>query len=117
MTWKTCTEAEFVPQMVHKARLLPSNYYKGVTGPGRSGAVCAAYMSHFTGIPFIPHKSSTDLQNSPLLVCDTVEYTGKTIRKALSWYRKRGFVADSFFVIKETRGCYYKMWYEISHLR
>jgi len=45
-------------------------------------------------------------------VVDTVEYTGKTLRKCASWYKRRGLLPHVIFGVKESRGHYYKMWYE-----
>jgi adenine/guanine phosphoribosyltransferase-like PRPP-binding protein len=84
-----------------------------VTGPGRSGHLAAVYASHYLGLPFIPHKTGNYFGHKRVLVVDTVEYTGKTLRKAEKWYAKRGMDATSCFAIKETKGHYYKMWYEI----
>lgn len=57
-----------------------------VTGPGRSGAVAAVYASHIMHIPFIPYGSDAPLHLGPLLIVDTAQQTGRTMRKAVRRY-------------------------------
>lgn len=83
-----------------------------VTGPGRSGAVAAVYASHYLSIPYKPHKAGNYEVDNWALIVDTVEYTGRTLRQAGNWYRKQGLSTQTVFAIKETKGHYYKMWYE-----
>ncbi len=83
-----------------------------VTAPGRSGAVAAVYASHYLGISFKPHKAGNYTEDKSVLIVDTVEYTGRTLRKAKSWYGKRGLMPTVIFGVKEARRQYFKMWYE-----
>jgi hypothetical protein len=54
-----------------------------VTGPGRSGAIAAVYVSHYLGIPFIPfYRGTFDRKLVPVLIVDTATNTGKTLRRA-----------------------------------
>ena len=62
--------------------------FSGVTGPGRSGAISAVYVSHRLGIPFVPYKQIRSLIE-PILIVDTVSSSGKTLRKAANWYASR----------------------------
>lgn len=59
-----------------------------VTGPGRSGAVAAVYASHILLVPFIPYGQMPDISRlGRLLIIDTAEASGGTIRKAAGKYR------------------------------
>jgi len=53
-----------------------------VTGPGRSGAVASVYASHILHIPFIPYGSKPPIHLGRLLIIDTAEESGSTMRKA-----------------------------------
>jgi hypothetical protein len=68
-----------------------------VTGPGRSGAVAAVYSSHILHIPFIPYGAATPHGIGRLLIVDTAEQSGKTMRKALRKYRHSDPVAVTVF--------------------
>lgn len=57
-----------------------------VTGPGRSGAVAAVYASHILGIPYIPMGSPKPPGLDRLLLIDTAEETGRTMKKARRKY-------------------------------
>lgn len=57
-----------------------------VTGPGRSGAIAAAYASHITGAPFIPYGAPAPAHLAPLLIIDTARKSGATLRKAARRY-------------------------------
>jgi adenine/guanine phosphoribosyltransferase-like PRPP-binding protein len=83
-----------------------------VTGPGRSGAIASVYASHYLGIPFKPHKAGKVNAGDKVLIVDTVEYTGSTLRKSKSWHENQGASCTVVFAIKESRGHYFKMWYE-----
>jgi hypothetical protein len=82
------SEAEFSERL----RLVLQNHRLGhigaVTGPGRSGAIAAAYTSHLLGIPFIPFGSPCP-DKFDLLIIDTARESGKTLRKSASWYSRR----------------------------
>lgn len=110
--WERITEDEWRTKFYDKLQFLSGNDYSFVTGPGRSGAVAAVYASHYLNIPFKPHKAGNYERDHRVLIVDTVEYTGKTLRKASSWYEKRGLLVDVAFALKETRGHYFKLWYE-----
>ncbi|WP_315729876.1 hypothetical protein [Bradyrhizobium sp. SZCCHNRI2010] len=57
-----------------------------VTGPGRSGAIAAAYASHILGIPFIPYGARCPDQFK-ILIVDTARESGRTLRKAERRYK------------------------------
>lgn len=82
--------------------------YAAVTGPGRSGAVAAAYASYLTGRPFVPYGQP---HPGPILIVDTASMSGRTIRKARSRYKKMGIQAYTLpiYASPHTR---YKFWYE-----
>lgn len=61
--------------------------FGAVTGPGRSGAVAAVYASHLLRIPFIPFGQLHPQHLGRLLIVDTAQESGRTIRKALRKYR------------------------------
>lgn len=70
-----------------------------VTGPGRSGAIAAVYVSHILGVPFLPYGANVPFQLGSLLIADTARQTGKTIRKALRRYD--GFINVEPLVVFE----------------
>lgn len=111
--WERMSEEVWAEAFYSALDEVMSNPFDFVTGPGRSGAVAAVYASHYLGLPFIPHKVGRYEGYESVLIVDTVEYTGRTLRKAQKWYMKRGLIATTCFAIKETRGHYFKMWYEI----
>lgn len=57
-----------------------------VTGPGRSGAVAAAYASHILRIPFVPYGQNA-ARLGRVLIVDTATESGATMRKALRRYK------------------------------
>jgi hypothetical protein len=57
-----------------------------VTGPGRSGAVAAVYASHILRVPFIPFGAVAPSDLGRLLIVDTAEQSGRTMRKAARRY-------------------------------
>lgn len=57
-----------------------------VTGPGRSGAIAAAYASHILRVPFITYGSKPPLQHGKLLIIDTAIESGTTMAKAVRRY-------------------------------
>ena len=77
-----------------------------VTGPGRSGAICAVYASYFLRIPYMPMGCNT-APKAKVLVVDTVERTGRTLRKAARRYPD--CTAISVFGKQEDR---HHFWYE-----
>lgn len=60
--------------------------YRGVTGPGRSGAVASVYASHAMGIPWLPYGRPCPDALRPLLIVDTATKSGGTLRKAARKY-------------------------------
>lgn len=110
--WERMSEENWRTEFYASLDKLDPSKYDFVTGAGRSGAVAAVYASHYLGLNFKPHKSGNYHDDKSVLIVDTVEYTGKTLRKAKSWYERRGLIASTAFAIKESRGHYFKMWYE-----
>lgn len=80
-----------------------------VTGPGRSGAVAAVYVSHMLGVPFIPFGQPCPDKLRPLLIADTTMKTGRTMRKACAKYAE--LEPYMLFVFSEPT-VRYKFWYE-----
>lgn len=111
-SWNHLTEQAFRVHFYEALDRVDKNSFDFVTGPGRSGAVASVYASHYLGLPFIPHKAGDYITFESVLVVDTVEYTGRTLRKASKWYQKRGLSVKTVFGFKEHRGHYYKLWYE-----
>lgn len=83
--------------------------YNSVTGPGRSGAVAAVYVSHMTGVPFIPFGQPCPDKLRPILIVDTATKSGKTLKKACNKYRGAEMVATAVYSEENVR---YKFWYE-----
>jgi hypoxanthine phosphoribosyltransferase len=75
--------------------------FKSVTGPGRSGAVASAYASYILKIPFVPYGEQIPENIKPVLIIDTVENSGRTLRKASARYTKNSIENETAFVIKE----------------
>lgn len=103
--YRIVSEQEFRTKLIEALKNCPA---KSVTGPGRSGAIAAAYTSHLLDIPFVPYgrKVGPDLQ--PLLIVDTALYSGSTMRKAEKQYQgahliKRWLYAEPQMV---------RFWYE-----
>lgn len=82
--------------------------FGAVTGPGRSGAVAAAYASYLTGRPFVPFGQP---HPGPILVIDTATMTGRTIRKAARKIEKLGSVVYTLQVFASPVDRYH-FWYE-----
>lgn len=80
---------------------------RSVTGPGRSGAIAAVYASHMLGIPFVPYGQPGP---APVLVVDTAQQTGATMRKALRRYEAMGLLASGLSVFGEPPRV--RFWYE-----
>lgn len=70
---------------------------RAVTGPGRSGAIASVYASHCLGVPFIPYGATIPDRLAPLLIADTAEMSGATLRKALRRYEHLSPVAVAAF--------------------
>lgn len=94
--------AEFAKRLKEALEGL-SGTYDYVTGPGRSGAVAAVYTSYMLGIPFVPYKHFAP---GRVLIVDTAEQSGRTLRKASRYYGD----ADTLAVYKEPPRVHF--WYE-----
>ncbi len=79
-------ENEFRDVLVNTLKSDEYAHFGCVTGPGRSGAVAAVYASHFLAIPFLPFGSKPPIHLGPLLIIDTAEQSGRTLRKASRKY-------------------------------
>lgn len=81
------SETNFKQRMIEKMKTFNLSQYKFVTGPGRSGAIASVYVSHYYNLTFINYKSNiSDEFKSKVLVVDTAEKTGRTVRKAAKIY-------------------------------
>lgn len=81
------SEPEFkAALMAHLDDLPYIETFDFVTGPGRSGAICAVYVSHLLGIPYVPFKHKPHVLEKALIV-DTARETGATMRKAMRFYK------------------------------
>lgn len=80
-----------------------------VTGPGRSGAVDAVYVSHKLRVPFIPYGAKAPTHLGALLIADTAQQSGATIRKAVRRYQKTARVKSLVFFDEPPR---VRFWYE-----
>jgi hypothetical protein len=68
-----------------------------VTGPGRSGAIAAVYVSHFLKIPFIPFGIDLPEDKRYIFIVDTAINSGRTMRRALRKYDKHWPTMDFFY--------------------
>lgn len=80
---------------------------RAVAGPGRSGAIAAACASHITGLPFLPFGQRGP---SPVLIVDTAQKTGATMRAAIRRYERMGMPAGGVVVFNEPPRV--RFWYE-----
>lgn len=78
-----------------------------VTGPGRSGAIAAVYASHILGIPFVPFGQPGP---APVLVVDTAQQSGRTMRRAIKRYERLGLPAAGVVAFHEPPRV--RFWYE-----
>lgn len=85
--------------------------WKGVTGPGRSGAVASVYVSYLVGLPYLPWGVQLPKSMAPVLVVDTVRDTGKTLKKACSSLVKKGINCETF-VVYDKPAQHLSFWYE-----
>jgi adenine/guanine phosphoribosyltransferase-like PRPP-binding protein len=111
-SWKLIEEPEFKAAITSALKSLIGQKFDFVTGPGRSGAIASVYASHILGVPFAPHKSNC-LRSSRILVVDTAEYTGETMRRALSYYRRADNICESVVVFRESKRNLVYFWYEL----
>lgn len=80
------TEPVFRHNLIERLVREPRQQCNFVTGPGRSGALMAVYVSHLTGIPFIPYGLMMPVTCQRLLIVDTARKSGETMRKAMRQY-------------------------------
>ena len=112
-SWNLVSEPEFKEAITQALEAHRNQGYQFVTGPGRSGAIAAVYASYILKIPFVPHKSNLPVGSNKILVVDTAEYSGRTIRKAVSHYQRLGNICESLTVFKEFKYDFSYFWYEI----
>lgn len=79
------SEQEFYLELVQRLVKEPKEPCAFVTGPGRSGALMSVYVSHLTGIPFLPY-GEMPYSTGRVLIVDTARKTGATMRKAMRKY-------------------------------
>lgn len=80
------TEPTFRLDLIERLVSEPRQHCNFVTGPGRSGALMSVYVSHLTGIPFIPYGLMMPANCKRLLLVDTARKSGETMRKAMREY-------------------------------
>lgn len=80
-----------------------------VTGPGRSGAVAAVYASYYLGAAYVPYGHQVPNKGT-MLVVDTIEQSGATLRKAAKRYP--GCIVRSICGKKDTREHF---WFEFQN--
>lgn len=103
------SQEDFVNSLIPVRYIL--NNFRSVTGPGRSGAIAAAFISHIYGVPFIPYKQLPGENVWPLLIADTAVQTGRTLSKAISFYNRAGIPNLSYWSFNEPPRV--KFWYEV----
>ena len=101
------TEEQFRIKLKEKLDILHVNP-RFVTGPGRSGAIASVYASYYLKIPYVPFKTILPNHFFPILIIDTVENTGKTLRSACKFYENNGPIP--VFVFEEPPRLHF--WYE-----
>ena len=110
---KHINEAHFAMRLGQIAREFVRPEF--VTGPGRSGAIAAAYYSHLKGVPFIPWGQFPEMPvtvfGENFLIIDTSSMSGATLRKAVSKYQAKGYNAFGVAVF-DNPGIHNKFWYE-----
>lgn len=107
------SEQEFSEKLIFELSEKEFSEFGVVTGPGRSGAIASVYASHFLHIPFIPFGATAPVHLGRLLIIDTAEQTGKTIRKASRRYDN---VPHTVFTLyKEPPRVHF--WYEVQPQR
>lgn len=101
-------EPHFHQQLRAKLAVAPAASSAGcVTGPGRSGAIAAVYASHILGIPFVPFGQPGP---GPVLVVDTAQQSGQTMRRAIRRYERLGLDAAGVVAFNEPPRV--RFWYE-----
>lgn len=80
-------EQDFARRLGEVLRATPGIGSVGaVLGPGRSGAIAAAYASHMLHVPFLPYGAAVPTHLGRLLIVDTARETGRTLRKCARRY-------------------------------
>jgi hypothetical protein len=92
---RVVTESEFASRL--RLSLDGTDEFGAVTGPGRSGAIAAAYASHLLGVPFVPFGQPAPKDRGRLLIIDTAEMSGATLRKARRRYAEHDAVTLAVF--------------------
>lgn len=110
MSYRCVDEQEFNQVVRKKLDAGGFKQFGCVTGPGRSGAIAAVYVSHRLRIPFIPFGARVPPQLWPVLVVDTATWTGRTLRKAVRNYTYANAAPLVFY--QESPGAMVKFWYE-----
>ncbi len=85
-----------------------------VVGVGRSGAVAAVYASHALHIPFMPTIESIPSHMSEVLLIDTAQLTGKTMRKAQRKLERNGKKVTPVTLFYEEK-THHIFWYEAGY--
>lgn len=107
---KQISEPEFRDALWIALDAVSPKKYDFIIGPGRSGAIAAAYASHMHGIPFAAWDSNIPAA-SRVLIIDTAAQTGKTIRKAYRRYTRLGHKVKSVAVYSCPK-THFVFWYE-----
>jgi hypothetical protein len=109
MTWTVISESDFDARVNEFLQNSTLNFddFGFVTGPGRSGAIAAVYVSHKLALPFIPFNTLPRIKGRALIV-DTARESGETMKKALRRYA-RYFPAPIIFYEEPPRVAF---WYE-----
>jgi hypothetical protein len=100
-------EREFFERMQELLSVCP-DACGWVTGPGRSGAIAAVYASHLLHIPFVPFGSFAAETLGRVLIVDTAQMSGRTLRKAARKYEAR----DPFVWFGYHEPPIVRFWYE-----
>jgi hypothetical protein len=89
MTSRIISEPEFAARI---RALLSGDWAMvgSVTGPGRSGAVASVYASHILRVPWFGMGGTPPVHLGSILLIDTAEQTGATLRKAEARLRRAG---------------------------
>jgi len=105
---RVVSEPEFRKELDELLDTFEGVEFGSVMGPGRSGAVAAVYASHKLGIPFVPYGGNPPKHRGPLLIIDTAQQSGRTLRKAERKYADADPVAKAVF----NEPPRVKFWYE-----
>lgn len=101
--------SEFATRLSQVLDQLPIDQIGSVTGPGRSGAIASVYASHALGVPFVPYGSTVPVHLGRLLIIDTAQQSGRTLRKAERKYDHAAPLAVACFHEPPR----VKFWYEM----